>query len=91
MAEVLTSSALARASAADAERLRAALGNGDLEPAEIEAATRIIRDTGAEEHVISMVESRHREAADVLEGLDLEPDGKSFLAGLVDYLRERNL
>ena len=88
---LLVHHALAHASAADSERLRAALGNADLEPAEVEAATEIIRRTGAESRVTEMVESRHREAAQILADLELEPEGKTFLAGLVDYLKERNL
>ncbi len=82
--------ALTHASAADAAELRAALGNAELGPAEIERATDIIRRSGAEQRVVAMVESRHLEAAGILDGLPLEDDGKRFLAGVVDYLRRRN-
>lgn len=82
--------ALTKATAEDAVRLRAALGDAELEPAEIERATDIIRRSGAEQRVVEMVESRHAEAARILDGLPLEEEGKRFLAGLVGYLRERN-
>jgi len=88
---LLAHHALAHASADDAERLRRALGNAALEQAEVEEATEIIRRTGAEAKVAEMVASRHHDAAEILAGLDLETEGKAFLAGLVDYLKERNL
>jgi geranylgeranyl diphosphate synthase type I len=88
---ILVHQALERAEPDDARRLREALGNADLDQGEVEEVTEIIRRTGAEAQVTEMVESRHREAAEILTGLELEPDGKSFLAGLVDYLKERNL
>lgn len=86
---LLVHHALTTADAEDAAELRAALGASDLGIAEIERATDIIRRSGAEERVVEMVEARHAEAASILEALPLEEDGKRFLTGLVDYLRER--
>ncbi len=87
---LLVHQALSSAGTDDARQLRSALGNADLEPAEIERATDIIRRSGAADRVVAMVESRHAEAARILGELPLEENGKRFLAGLVDYLRERN-
>ena len=75
----------------DSRWLREALGNADLTADEIERATDLIRRTGAERRVVEMVEARHRQAATILAGLELDAEGKSFLAGVVDYLRERTL
>ncbi len=86
---LLVHQALGRSGAEEARELRAALGNAALEPADIERATEIIRRSGAVETVVTMVESRHAEAARILASLPLEEEGKRFLAGLVDYLRER--
>ena len=83
--------ALEAAGEDDSRWLRDALGNPDLTSDEIERATEIIRRSGAERRVVEMVEERHRQAARLLEGLDLEPGGKRFLAGAVDYLAERRL
>jgi geranylgeranyl diphosphate synthase type I len=88
---LLVHRALSRAEGAEAEQLRSALGNESLSEAEIESAIEIISSTGARESVTRMVDERHREAADLLAGLDLEAQGKSFLAGLVEYLRERSV
>ncbi len=82
--------ALTGAAPEEAARLEAALGDTTLAPAEIERVTDIIRRSGAERRVVEMVEVRHAEAARVLDSLPLEEEGKNFLAGLIDYLRERN-
>ncbi len=87
---ILVHKALGSASPEDAAELRAALGNTELDPSEIERATEIIRRSGAKERVVAMVEARHIQAARILDGLELEADGKRFLTGLLDYLRERN-
>lgn len=83
--------ALAAAGDEDARWLRAALGNADLSVDEIGRATELIRRTGAERRVAEMVETRHSQAAEILDRLELDREGKSFLAGVVDYLRERTL
>ncbi len=83
--------ALESADPAEAALLRAALGNAELASAEVEAATDVIRASGAERRVREMVEERHRHAAAILDHLELEAEGKRFLAGVVDYLGERTL
>jgi geranylgeranyl diphosphate synthase type I len=81
--------ALAAAGVEDSRWLRSALGRTDLTADEIVRATDLIRRTGAERRVIEMVEARHSQAATILGGLELDEEGQGFLAGVVDYLRER--
>ena len=50
---------------------------------------RILEATGARARVEAMVEERLETARAALAGLDLREPGKTFFAGLVDYLRER--
>jgi len=52
-------------------------------------AQRILEATGARARVAEMIESRLAVAADALAGLDLDDSGRTFFAGLLDYLRER--
>jgi geranylgeranyl diphosphate synthase type I len=75
--------------AADAARLRAALGRPGLGSAEIAAVVGIIRRSGALERVKEMIATRLTTARSALAGLDLEPAGADFLAGLVDGMEER--
>ena len=82
---------LEAAGTADAQRLRAALGNAELGREEIDACTALIVATGARDKVAEMIETRHRQAAAILDSIDLQPLGKSFLGGLIRYLQERNL
>jgi geranylgeranyl diphosphate synthase, type I len=72
--------------------LEAALGNPDATAAQIDAALRVLEETGAHAAVKAMIAERLRAARSALAalgGLDLAPDGRLFLAGLIDYLRER--
>ena len=50
---------------------------------------RLIEETGARRQVTAMIESRLAAARDALAGLDLEPEGRLFLEGLIDELWER--
>jgi geranylgeranyl diphosphate synthase type I len=81
--------ALAAATPAQRQVLEAALGNPDLPADEAARAQRLLEETGARAKVTEMVAERLRSARETLAGLDLAPDGRLFLAGLVDYLWER--
>jgi geranylgeranyl diphosphate synthase type I len=81
--------ALRAAGAADAARLRGALGRADLPAGEVEAVRALLRSTGALDRVLAMVEERLAAARAALVGLDLASDGGDFLAGLVEQLWER--
>ncbi len=70
--------------------LAAALGNAGATAAETSAAVEVLKETGANEAVSAMVEERLGAARAALAELgDLRFDGRLFLEGLVDYLRER--
>lgn len=73
--------------------LDAALGNAEATAAETTAALRVLEETGVREAVTAMVDERlnaARGALGELAGLsDLTPEGRLFLAGLIDYLWER--
>ncbi|MGB3562999.1 MAG: polyprenyl synthetase family protein [Thermoanaerobaculia bacterium] len=86
---VLIHHALRQAPAEGRELLATALGNPDLTPDEVSKAQEVIRETGAEEKVGQMIEERMGAAQAILESLELEPDGKRFFEGLVEYLRDR--
>ena len=75
--------------AADAARIRAALGRADLPPEEVAAVCELVRATGALDRVREMIEDRLATARAALDGLDLAADGGAFLGGLLDRLRER--
>ena len=81
---------LERASEAEAQRVRGALGQAHLEASEVEAVSRIVRESGGLEAVETMIERRSREALEALDGLDLTPAGRAFFLGLVDYVARRN-
>ncbi len=49
----------------------------------------MISETGARDAVSAMIGERLRAAQSTLLAMDLRPDGRLFLAGLLDYLRER--
>ena len=56
------------------------------------AAQRVLEETGARTAVTAMIAERLRTARAALaslESFDLAADGRLFLAGLIDYLRER--
>jgi geranylgeranyl diphosphate synthase type I len=81
--------AVARATPEQRRVLDAALGNPGAAPGQTAAALRVIAETGAREAVSAMIEERLRTARSALAALDLRPDGRLFLAGLIGYLRER--
>ncbi|MBW8874765.1 MAG: polyprenyl synthetase family protein [Acidobacteria bacterium] len=72
--------------------LEAALGNPDATSAQVDAALRVLEETGARAAVTAMIAERLRAARAALAGLapfDLAAEGRLFLAGLIDWLRER--
>ena len=71
--------------------LEAALGRPEAGEAETAAALRVLEESGARAAVTAMTDERLRTARASLEAIapDLHPDGRLFLAGLIDYLRER--
>jgi geranylgeranyl diphosphate synthase type I len=69
--------------------LQAALGRPDATPEQRAAAMRMISETGARDAVSAMIGERLQAARSTLATLDLRPEGRLFLAGLLDYLRER--
>ncbi len=81
--------ALAAASPEDRRAIEAAFGRPGLAPAEVARVQRILEATGARRQVAEMIDSRLAVAADALSGLDLDDSGRTFFAGLLDYLRER--
>jgi geranylgeranyl diphosphate synthase type I len=86
---VLIHHALRQAPPAGREQLAAALGNPDLTPEDVSGAQAVIRETGAEEKVVQMIDERMGAAQAILASLELEPEGKRFFEGLVEYLRGR--
>ncbi len=81
--------ALRSASPAERQALTAALGQPDLPVAEVTRVQRILESTGARAKVEAMVDERLSVARTALSGLDLKEPGRTFLRGVVDYLRER--
>lgn len=81
--------ALRELSEPERDLLARALGNPELEPAEVEAVQRLIAASGARQRVGTMIEDRLREARSRLAALDLRSEGAEFLGGLIDYLRGR--
>jgi geranylgeranyl diphosphate synthase type I len=84
--------ALAAASSGQRHVLKAALGNPDATAAQSDEALRVLEETGARAAVTGMITERLRTARAALAALssfDLAADGRLFLAGLIDYLRER--
>jgi len=83
--------ALARATPGQRQVLEAALGRPDASEAQTADALRALAETGARAAVLAMIDQRLREAQAALAGVaaELRPDGRLFLAGLIDDLRER--
>ena len=81
--------ALAAASPAERQVLESALGNPDLPDEDVARVQRLLEETGARAKVTEMIAERLRSARQTLDGLDLRPEGRLFLEGLVDYLWER--
>lgn len=71
--------------------LESALGNPDLDPADVPRVLAVLEATGARARVTAMVAERMHTAREALSGLALEPEGRLFLEGLIDSLwgRER--
>ena len=88
--------ALAAATPEQRRILDDALGNPRLDAAEVARACRILEETGARAKVTAMVAERLRAAHGALEelaaapeGFALQPEGRLFLEGLIDFLWER--
>jgi geranylgeranyl diphosphate synthase type I len=65
------------------------LGKADPSPEQIETVRDIIRGCGALDRVRGMIERRLATAREALAEVDLAPDGRLFLDGLIEFLRER--
>jgi geranylgeranyl diphosphate synthase type I len=70
--------------------LEAALGVSSATPEQTAAALRALDVSGARDAVMAMIAERLRAARASLAALDLQADGGTFLAGLIDYLRGRD-
>jgi geranylgeranyl diphosphate synthase type I len=84
--------ALAAASPAERRALAAALGNPAATPEQVMRARAVLDRTGARRAVTEMAAERLRAARESLGALallGLAEEGLLFLAGLLDYLRER--
>jgi geranylgeranyl diphosphate synthase type I len=78
--------ALAKATPEQRLTLDAALGNPEATPEQTAAARRVLAETGAREAVAAMIGERLRAARSALAAMDLQAEGRLFLAGLIDYL-----
>jgi geranylgeranyl diphosphate synthase type I len=81
--------ALEAASPEERQVLTHALGRPDLPLGDVERVQQILAGTGARARVEAMVDERLQVARAALAGLDLREPGRTFLAGVVDYLKER--
>lgn len=83
--------ALSAADPGQRQILESALGNPDLDPADVPRVLAVLEETGARTRVTAMVAERLRTAREALSGLDLAPVGRLFLEGLIGSLwgRER--
>ncbi len=82
--------ALAAATTGQRETLEAALGNPGVTAEEVSRVQDILQETGARAAVERMIGERLETARRALEGLDgLRSEGRLFLQGMVEYLRER--
>jgi geranylgeranyl diphosphate synthase type I len=81
--------ALAKATPEQRQALESALGKGAATPEQTAEALRALAETGARDAVTGMIGERLRDARAALAALDLQADGRLFLAGLIDYLSER--
>ena len=82
-----------RSTPEERKRLEAALGDPDLDDAEVAAVQAILERSGARRIVTEMVTTRLDAAAAALEAAEvrspLDPEGRDFLSGLIDELKER--
>jgi geranylgeranyl diphosphate synthase type I len=84
--------ALAAAAPEQREAIEDALGDPGVSAEDVARVQRILEETGARARVGAMVEERLLAARAALEGLrELQPEGRLFLEGLLDYLWEREL
>ncbi|HTQ80873.1 MAG TPA: polyprenyl synthetase family protein [Thermoanaerobaculia bacterium] len=81
--------ALKAADPAERQALTHALGRPDLTLKEVARVREILVATGARARVEGMVEERLEQARQALAGLRLAEPGRTFMAGLIDYLKER--
>jgi geranylgeranyl diphosphate synthase type I len=82
--------ALSAATPEQRRAIEAALGDAALPDIEVARVQRILEETGARAAVDRMVEQRLDAAREALDGLPgLAPEGRLFLEGLIDWLRER--
>jgi geranylgeranyl diphosphate synthase, type I len=79
---------LALAAPGERRIVEAALGNPLVTLDEVERVRQVIRQSGALTRVREMIEERLAAARRALAGLELAPEGRAFLAGLIDYLWE---
>jgi geranylgeranyl diphosphate synthase, type I len=81
--------AFSNASVEQSRILEGALGNPALDDAEVRRALAVLEQTGARAKVTGMIAERLQAAREALAPLDLQPEGRLFLEGLIDYLWER--
>jgi geranylgeranyl diphosphate synthase type I len=83
--------ALEQAAPEQRRLLEAALGNAQATAEQTAGAVRVLEETGAHAAVTAMIAERLESARKALSELspDLAPEGRLFLAGLIDYLWER--
>jgi geranylgeranyl diphosphate synthase type I len=81
--------ALRRATSEDARVVEQCLGKPDPTADEVAAVREIIRGCGALQQVREMIEQRLTTARQALGEIELSPEGRSFLDGLIEFLRER--
>jgi geranylgeranyl diphosphate synthase type I len=86
---LLVHHALEAATSKQREKLRSALGDPSLGVEGVEEVRQILRQSGARDRVLSMVERRLERARQALEGLALDKPGRVFFVGLIEALRGR--
>lgn len=86
---VLIHHALAASAPADRATIESALGDPDLDEPRARQVQRLIETSGARARVEAMIDLRLLDARDALAGLELDPEGQVFFAGLLDHLRGR--
>lgn len=78
------------ASAAEAEELRGMLGQPDLGEHEVKRAREIIRASGGLDAVSEMIDGRLVDARHALDEARLQPAGRAFFEGLIEYSGRRD-
>ena len=87
---LLVAQALAHADAASTDRLRAVLGRADATDADIDAARRVLVDTGARVRVEQAIARDHAVALRRLDDLPVTADGRAALVELARLCVERD-